>query len=141
MSEKKIIKINDEIKTSEEVIIIKNLSLNAVFGYYKHEKVSEQELIFNLKLFINENIYQDNNLDEILDYDKIIQIIKNSRQSESHFKKQYQNTLLKKQVNKKEIFSACKFFIENQSITGQSIAVDSGQSLNWQTKDLINVHE
>ena len=77
MSEKKIIKINDEIKTSEEVIIIKNLSLNAVFGYYKHEKVSEQELIFNLKLFINENIYQDNNLDEILDYDKIIQIIKN----------------------------------------------------------------
>jgi FolB domain-containing protein len=77
MSEKKIIKINDEIKTSEEVVIIKNLSLNAVFGYYKHEKVSEQELIFNLKLFINENIYQDNNLDEILDYDKIIQIIKN----------------------------------------------------------------
>jgi enoyl-[acyl-carrier-protein] reductase (NADH) len=68
-------------------------------------------------------------------------VIKNSRQSESHFKKQYQNTLLKKQVNKKEIFSACKFFIENQSITGQSIAVDSGQSLNWQTKDLINVHE
>jgi FolB domain-containing protein len=77
MSEKKIIKINDNIKTSEEVVIIKNLSLNAVFGYYKHEKVSEQELIFNLKLFINENIYQDNNLDEILDYDKIIQIIKN----------------------------------------------------------------
>lgn len=77
MSEKKIIKINDEIKTSEEVVIIKNLSLNAVFGYYKHEKVSEQELIFNLKLFINENICQDNNLDEILDYDKIIQIIKN----------------------------------------------------------------
>ena len=65
MSEKKIIKINDEIKTSEEVIIIKNLSLNAVLGYYKHEKVSEQELIFNLKLFINENIYQDSNLDEI----------------------------------------------------------------------------
>lgn len=68
-------------------------------------------------------------------------VIKNSRQSESHFKKQYLNTLLKKQVNKKEIFNACKFFIENKSITGQSIAIDSGQSLNWQTKDLINIHE
>jgi NAD(P)-dependent dehydrogenase (short-subunit alcohol dehydrogenase family) len=68
-------------------------------------------------------------------------VIKNSRQSKSHFKKQYSNTLLKKQVDKKEIFNACKFFIENKSITGQTIAIDSGQSLNWQTKDLINVHE
>jgi len=31
--------------------------------------------------------------------------------------------------------------IENKSITGQSIAVDSGQSLNWETKDLINIYE
>ena len=52
MSEKKIIKINDEIKTSEEVVIIKNLSLNAVLGYYKHEKVSEQELIFSVSIFL-----------------------------------------------------------------------------------------
>ena len=43
--------------------------------------------------------------------------------------------------DKKEIFNACKFFIENKSITGQSIAIDSGQSLNWQTKDLININE
>ena len=96
MSEKKIIKINDEIKTSEEIVIIKNLSLNAVFGYYKHEKVSEQELIFNLKLFINENIYQDNNLDEILDYDKIIQIIKNILTEDINFLE----TLAEKITNK-----------------------------------------
>ena len=68
-------------------------------------------------------------------------VIKNTRQSTKHFKKQYLNTLLKKQVDKKEIFNACNFFIQNQSITGQSIAIDSGQSLNWQTKDLINIHE
>ncbi len=68
-------------------------------------------------------------------------VIKNIRQSKSHFKKQFQNTLLKKQVDKKEIFNACKFLIENKSITGQSIAVDSGQSLNWETKDLINIYE
>ena len=68
-------------------------------------------------------------------------VIKNSRQTKAHFKKQYSNTLLKKQVNKREIFNACKFFIENKSITGQSFAIDSGQSLNWQTKDLININE
>ena len=68
-------------------------------------------------------------------------VIKNARQSNLHFKKQYKNTLLKKQVDKKEIFNACNFFIQNQSITGQSIAIDSGQSLNWQTKDLININE
>lgn len=68
-------------------------------------------------------------------------VIKNTRQSNSHFKKQFKNTLLKKQVDKKEIFNACKFLIENKSITGQSIAVDSGQSLNWETKDLINIYE
>ncbi|MDC1148722.1 SDR family oxidoreductase [Pelagibacteraceae bacterium] len=68
-------------------------------------------------------------------------VIKNARQSNLHFKKQYKNTLLKKQVNKKEISNACQFLIENQNITGQIIAVDSGQSLNWQTKDLININE
>lgn len=68
-------------------------------------------------------------------------VIKNARQSNLHFKKQYKNTLLKRQVNKKEISNACQFLIENQNITGQIIAVDSGQSLNWQTKDLININE
>ena len=47
MSEKKVIKIKNNIKTSEEVIIIKNLKLNAKFGYYPREKITEQELIFN----------------------------------------------------------------------------------------------
>ena len=42
MSEKKVIKIKNNIKTSEEVIIIKNLKLNAKFGYYTHEKVTKQ---------------------------------------------------------------------------------------------------
>ena len=68
-------------------------------------------------------------------------VIKNYRQSNIHFIKQYKNTLLKKQVDKKEIFNACKFLIKNKSITGQSIAIDSGQSLNWETKDSINIHE
>ena len=63
--------------------------------------------------------------------------LKNKRQSDKHFKKQYLATPLKKQVNVKEICNAVDFFIKNRSITGQVIAIDSGQSLNWQTPDVI----
>jgi len=63
--------------------------------------------------------------------------IKNKRQTDNHFKKQYLATPLKRQVNVKNICSAVDFFIKNSSITGQVIAIDSGQSLNWQTPDVI----
>ena len=63
--------------------------------------------------------------------------IKNKRQSEIHFKKQYLATPLKKQVNVDEISSAVDFFIKTSSITGQVISIDSGQSLNWQTPDIM----
>jgi len=63
--------------------------------------------------------------------------IKNKRQSEKHFKKQYLATPLKKQVDVKEICDAVDFFIKNNSITGQILAIDSGQSLNWQTPDIM----
>ena len=33
------------------------------------------------------------------------------------------------------------FFIKNRSITGQVLAVDSGQNLNWQTPDIIGTKE
>jgi len=67
--------------------------------------------------------------------------IKNQRQSNNHFKKQYSATPLKKQVEVKEICNAVDFFIKNSSITGQVIAIDSGQSLNWQTPDIMKGKE
>ena len=67
--------------------------------------------------------------------------IKNKRQSVKHFKKQYLSTPLRKQVNVQEICNAVDFLIKNRSITGQVIAVDSGQSLNWQTPDIISIKE
>ena len=67
--------------------------------------------------------------------------IKNKRQSEKHFKKQYLATPLKRQVNVKEICNAVDFFIKNSSITGQILAIDSGQSLNWQTPDIMSIKE
>ena len=63
--------------------------------------------------------------------------MKNKRQSEKHFKKQYLATPLKKQVDVEEICNAVDFFIKNRSITGQVLAIDSGQSLNWKTPDIL----
>jgi len=67
--------------------------------------------------------------------------IKNIRQSEKHFKKQYLATPLKRQVDVNEICNAVDFFIKNRSITGQVLAVDSGQNMNWQTPDIIGTKE
>ena len=67
--------------------------------------------------------------------------IKNKRQSEKHFKKQYMATPLKRQTNVQEICNAVDFFIKNKSITGQVLAIDSGQNLNWQTPDIMGGKE
>ena len=67
--------------------------------------------------------------------------IKNKRQSQKHFKNQYLSTPLKQQVDVEEICNAVDFFIKNISITGQVLAIDSGQSLNWQTPDIIKGKE
>ena len=67
--------------------------------------------------------------------------IKNKRQSEKHFKKQYLATPLRRKVDVEQICNAVDFFIKNRSITGQVLAVDSGQSLNWQTPDIMGGKE
>ena len=63
--------------------------------------------------------------------------IKSKRQSLKHFKKQYLSTLLRKNVDTKEICSAIKFLITSKSITGQVIVIDSGQNLSWKTPVII----
>jgi len=67
--------------------------------------------------------------------------LKNKRQSEKHFRKQYMATPLKRQVDVEQICNAVDFFIKNISITGQVISVDSGQTLNWQTPDIMGGKE
>ena len=67
--------------------------------------------------------------------------LKNKRQSEKHFRKQYLATPLKRQVDVSQICNAVNFFIKNRSITGQVIAIDSGQNLNWQTPDIMGGKE
>jgi NAD(P)-dependent dehydrogenase (short-subunit alcohol dehydrogenase family) len=67
--------------------------------------------------------------------------LKNSRQSESHFKKQWKSVLLKKKVELESICDGIKFLIKNDNITGEIINIDSGQRLAWNTPDIINVKE
>ena len=67
--------------------------------------------------------------------------LKNKRQSEKHFKKQWKSTILKRKVETKNVSSAVKFLIFNNNITGQVINVDSGQRLAWKTPDIINIKE
>jgi NAD(P)-dependent dehydrogenase (short-subunit alcohol dehydrogenase family) len=67
--------------------------------------------------------------------------LKNSRQSESHFKKQWKSILLKKKVKLESICTGVKFLMTNENITGEIINIDSGQRLAWNTPDIINVKE
>ena len=50
--------------------------------------------------------------------------LKNKRQSESHFKKQWKSILLKKKVNLENICETVKFLIKNDNMTGEIINVD-----------------
>ena len=67
--------------------------------------------------------------------------IKNKRQSEIHFKKQWKSLVLESKVDPKNICETVKYFIKNNNVTGQIISVDSGQSLAWKTPDIMNTKE
>ncbi len=104
MSEKKIIQLKESNTTKEEMILINDLNLNAIFGFYDYEKIKEQELVFNLKLYIKSGNHQDKKLDQIVDYDKIIYIIKNILKNKINFLE----TLAEKIID--EIFSNRRIF-------------------------------
>ena len=67
--------------------------------------------------------------------------LKNKRQSEKHFKKQWKSIILRKKVDLENICNGVKFLIESKSITGEIINIDGGQRLAWQTPDIINAKE
>ena len=61
--------------------------------------------------------------------------IKSKRQTDKHFRNQVKSTLLKKPVRLEDICDTVEFLINNNSVTGQIIAVDSGQNLSWNKKN------
>ena len=62
-------------------------------------------------------------------------IIKSKRQTDRHFRNQVKSTLLKKSVRLEDICDTVEFLINNNSITGQIVAVDSGQNLSRNKKN------
>ena len=47
----------------------------------------------------------------------------------------------KKKVDPINVCKTVKYFIDNDNITGQIVSVDSGQSLAWETPDIVNTKE
>ena len=64
-----------------------------------------------------------------------------SRQSETEFARQTAKLLLGHGTNPEEIAQAVLFLAGAVSITGQTIAVDGGQRLAWQTPDIAGIRE
>lgn len=61
----------------------------------------------------------------------------NSRDGAEGFRREAEGTLLARAVKPEEIARAVRFLAEAESITGQMLAVDSGQHLGWKTPDVV----
>ena len=59
------------------------------------------------------------------------------RQSDSHFQRQRQATILRRGANPSDIVSALAYFLDAPSVTGQLLLTDGGQHLGWQTPDVL----
>lgn len=61
----------------------------------------------------------------------------NARDGETGLRREAEGTLLGKTVNPEDIARAVRFLAEAESVTGQMLAVDSGQHLGWRTPDIV----
>jgi len=61
--------------------------------------------------------------------------LRNERQSEAHFKRQWESTILGRGAMPEDVSRAVSYLIEARAVTGQMIAVDGGQHLIWKTAD------
>jgi NAD(P)-dependent dehydrogenase (short-subunit alcohol dehydrogenase family) len=61
-------------------------------------------------------------------------VLPSPKQSEEEFARECRATLLRRGVSVDEVTAAVRFLLETPSITGQMIALDSGQHLAWRNK-------
>jgi NAD(P)-dependent dehydrogenase (short-subunit alcohol dehydrogenase family) len=62
--------------------------------------------------------------------------LRNERQSEAHFKRQQESTILGRGAMPEDVARAVGYLIDARAVTGQMIAVDGGQHLIWKTADV-----
>ena len=65
--------------------------------------------------------------------------LQGARQSENHFQRQRESTVLNRGANPSDITAALGYFIDAKAVTGQLLCVDGGQHLGWQTPDVLGV--
>ena len=61
------------------------------------------------------------------------------RQSDSHFRRQRDATVLGRGASPADITAALGYFLDAPSVTGQLLCVDGGQHLGWQTPDVLGL--
>ena len=57
--------------------------------------------------------------------------LKGERQTEEHFRLQWQNVPMQRSTEPEEIAAAIRFILEAPGLTGQMIALDGGEHLGW----------
>ena len=77
----KLISLDKKQKTNfdyKKKVIINDLLLNFVIGYYRAEKVKKQNVKFNIELnYTDQKNLNDKDIKSIVDYGRIIKVIKN----------------------------------------------------------------
>ena len=77
----KLISLDKKQKTNfdyKKKVIIKDLLLNLVIGYYSAEKTKKQNIKFNIELnYTDQKNLNDKDIKSIVDYGRIIKVIKN----------------------------------------------------------------
>lgn len=63
--------------------------------------------------------------------------VRNVRQSEADFRRQNEATVLRRGATPEDIVGALRYLLGARAVTGQTIAVDGGQRLIWQTPDVL----
>ena len=59
--------------------------------------------------------------------------LRNARQSEEHFRREVASTLLGRGGAPEDVAAAVRYLLEARAVTGQTIAVDGGQHLEWRS--------
>jgi len=62
--------------------------------------------------------------------------LRGARQSEADFRRQTEATVLRRGPTPEDIGAAVRYLLEARNVTGQTLVVDAGQHLIWQTQDV-----
>ena len=111
------------ISTLVRKILIKNLIINAIFGYYPKEKVKSQRLKFNIKLELTNKIkFNDTDLRSIVDYDNVIKTINNILDKKINFLETL-GELVAEEILKNKKIDAIELQIEKLDILKKDASV------------------